>query len=261
MKKILICASLLLVGVSTVVAAQSNLEEIKGYLNSDIRFSLNAAPWTPKSADGQVLSPLIVNGSTYLPVRAVAEAVGLDVGWLEQQQTVELKTKAAATVDPSLPYKDATQNSPDILADFDFTQKSSDPNGPKINLNESFVGETIRVGTRTAVHGISSGVHSQNGAAPTEASVEFLLHGEYKKLTGFVGMHKRISKYQDGEVGILQIFGDNKLLATFQVKDGQEAQDITVPIAQVEKLKLVFTMEKGKGSWAMIDFGNALVSK
>ncbi|GFZ98177.1 hypothetical protein GCM10008018_50480 [Paenibacillus marchantiophytorum] len=45
------------------------------------------------------------------------------------------------------------------------------------------------------------------------------------------------------------------------MKDGQDAQDITVPIAQVEKLKLVFTMEKGKGSVATIDFGNAIFSK
>ncbi|NOV01183.1 NPCBM/NEW2 domain-containing protein [Paenibacillus planticolens] len=260
MKKILICASLLIASVSTAVAAQSSLEEIKGYLNSDIRFTLNAAPWTPKSADGQVQSPLIVDGSTYLPIRAVAEAVGLEVGWLEQEQTVELKRKGTAN-DPSVPYKDASQNSPDILADFDFTQRSSDPNGPYIYMNESIVGESLRVGTRTAIHGLSSTVHVRDGEAPTEASIEFNIQGAYKKLTGFVGMHKRISKYQDGEVGILQVFGDTKLLATFQVKDEQDAQDITVPIAQVEKLKLVFTMEKGKGSVATIDFGNALVSK
>jgi hypothetical protein len=259
-KKILICTCLLFVGVGTAVAAQSSLEEIKGYLNSDIRFTLNAAPWTPKSTDGQVLSPLIVDGSTYLPVRAVAEAVGLEVGWLEQEQTVELKRKADA-IDPTVPYRDTAQNGPDILADFDFTQKSSDRNGPYIYLNQSVIGESLRVGTRTAIHGISSTVRAWDRQASTEASIEFDLQGAYNKLSGFVGMHKRISKYQGGEVGILQVFGDNKLLAAFQVKDEQDAQDITVPIAQVEKLKLVFTMEKGKGSEATIDFGNALVSK
>ena len=54
--------------------------------------------------------PFIINGTTFLPVRAIAEALGLQVVWNDATKTVELK-KAYATPNDILVYeKDGLQN-------------------------------------------------------------------------------------------------------------------------------------------------------
>lgn len=57
---------------------------------NDIKVTLNGAAVNMVDADGVAVEPFIINGTTYLPVRAVASALGLDVNWNGQTKTVEL---------------------------------------------------------------------------------------------------------------------------------------------------------------------------
>ena len=59
----------------------------------DIKISLNGKEITPKDADGNAVEPFIIDGTTYLPVRAVAGTLGLDVDWDGETNTVILKEK------------------------------------------------------------------------------------------------------------------------------------------------------------------------
>ena len=56
----------------------------------DIKISLNGKEFTPKDAAGNVVEPFIIDGTTYLPVRAVAEALNLNVEWDNATSTVKL---------------------------------------------------------------------------------------------------------------------------------------------------------------------------
>ena len=47
----------------------------------DIKVSLDGSVLVLKDAKGNILEPFLYNGTNYLPVRAVAEALGKDVGW------------------------------------------------------------------------------------------------------------------------------------------------------------------------------------
>jgi hypothetical protein len=47
----------------------------------DIGIYVNERLIIPKDANGKIVEPFIVDGTTYLPVRAVAEALGREVGW------------------------------------------------------------------------------------------------------------------------------------------------------------------------------------
>jgi hypothetical protein len=113
---------LLLVSVlfgATGVYAGANLEKISAYLNHDINFVLDDQEWQPKDPDGKVLSPIIYNGSSYLPTRAIAEAVGAKVDWNNETKTIMIES---ASYDPNvgIPYKDAQSYTPvtaDILND------------------------------------------------------------------------------------------------------------------------------------------------
>src|SRR5690606_10675405 len=63
---------------------------IKANLNHGIKITLDGKPWTPRDAQGNALTPITYKGSTYLPVRAVAEAAGISVDWDAATQTVIL---------------------------------------------------------------------------------------------------------------------------------------------------------------------------
>ena len=57
---------------------------------SDIKITLNGTEITPTDANGTMVEPFAVNGTTYLPVRAVGNALGLDVQWNGTTSTVLL---------------------------------------------------------------------------------------------------------------------------------------------------------------------------
>jgi len=55
-----------------------------------IQIVLDGEPVTPKDAAGNAGGPFTIDGTTYLPVRAIGEALGLEVGWDGSTNTVIL---------------------------------------------------------------------------------------------------------------------------------------------------------------------------
>ncbi|HWP79736.1 MAG TPA: stalk domain-containing protein [Candidatus Acidoferrum sp.] len=56
----------------------------------DIKITLNGTEIIPKDANGNIVEPFIIDGTTYLPVKAIATAMGLDVVWDGATNTVAL---------------------------------------------------------------------------------------------------------------------------------------------------------------------------
>jgi hypothetical protein len=73
--------------------AATNLTEIRAFLNHGIKITFDGAPLVLKDAQGRTITPITYQGSTYLPVRAVAEAAGISVDWDATTQTVILGGK------------------------------------------------------------------------------------------------------------------------------------------------------------------------
>ena len=69
-----LCFALLL---STAVYAAARSKTLTAYYN-DIKLVVDGVPVTPKDANGTVVEPFIVDGTTYLPVRAIGEARPLE---------------------------------------------------------------------------------------------------------------------------------------------------------------------------------------
>ena len=61
---------------------------------NNIAVELDGTKLTLRDASGNIVEPFIIDGTTYLPVRAIAEAMGLDVTWNSSTQTVKLTTTA-----------------------------------------------------------------------------------------------------------------------------------------------------------------------
>lgn len=87
------------------VYSSNGVAVVQAYLNSTIKFTVNGASWTPKDANGKKLSPLVYNGSTYLPAKAVGEVLNAEVQYNGNSKTVAITTTGNANAGE--PYNDA----------------------------------------------------------------------------------------------------------------------------------------------------------
>ena len=63
----------------------------------NIKIVIDGKTVEPKDANGNKVEPFIVNGTTYLPVRAVGESIGKEVNWDSITKTVYLGVKTQDT--------------------------------------------------------------------------------------------------------------------------------------------------------------------
>lgn len=90
-----ICAVIAIVSALTISAFSASGYKQANLLYSDIKIKLNGQEITPKDVNGTVVEPFIIDGTTYLPVRALSGALGLEVDWDEATSTVILSDGGA----------------------------------------------------------------------------------------------------------------------------------------------------------------------
>jgi len=73
---------------SNIAAFASSGTQSIDVVFKNIKIWANGSLVIPKDANGKELEPFIYNGTTYLPVRAVGEAVGQEVSWDGASSTV-----------------------------------------------------------------------------------------------------------------------------------------------------------------------------
>lgn len=98
-KKLLVSltvGTLMLASMGFGAYAATNLEEIKANLNKGISFVVNGKPWVPKDQSGNVQYAITYKGSTYVPLRAAGDALGVEVGWDGKNNRIYLGEGAAA---------------------------------------------------------------------------------------------------------------------------------------------------------------------
>ncbi len=73
----------ILIGVMAVggIAGAKELSENVEVFYNNIKIFIDGAEIVPKDAVGNTVEPFVYNGTTYLPVRAIANAFGKDVEW------------------------------------------------------------------------------------------------------------------------------------------------------------------------------------
>ena len=206
--------------------AADTLKEISAYLNYGITVKYNGEVQNLTDAGGNRVYPISYNGTTYLPVRAVSNMLGIDVDWDGATQTV-LLGKAEAAVNLMETYKPYTkyQSVSRVISDWHdgpiFYQKSTTP--------ENIGGETA-----------SSWLNLYN---PKNNWVEdsntllcsFNIGGKYKTLT---------FKAYTNEDATLTVKGDNdSLLGEFKLTAGQTPQTFTVDL--LNTTQLTFLLNNG----------------
>lgn len=83
----------------TVSASTGAVQRTLSY--NDIKITIDGQEITPLDANGNSVEPFIIDGTTYLPVRGIASALGLDVNWDQASKTVQLRTGSAHAQTPA----------------------------------------------------------------------------------------------------------------------------------------------------------------
>jgi len=93
MKKTIITAiitTLAIAALCSVALAAARDTTIQAVLSPGITIRYNGEIQAMKDANGDAVHPILYNGTTYLPVRAVSNMLDLPVNWVNETRTVEL---------------------------------------------------------------------------------------------------------------------------------------------------------------------------
>ncbi len=83
--------------MGTGAYAATKLQEIKAYLNPDVKIKVDGAPVQLKTGNGNALVPILYKDNNYIPARAIADALGVAVDYDQATRTVIFGEKIEGT--------------------------------------------------------------------------------------------------------------------------------------------------------------------
>lgn len=208
----------------TGTALASTLVNKELYFNN-IKIRLNGTELQPKDANGKAVEPFIIDGTTYLPVRAVGEALGLNVSWDGATQTVILGN-------------DAEKGQPAIWLD----QLTSFE-------GKSYSYETNDINRADYKDGLANdGSHYDRIWYPLEEDykerVTYLLKGQYSRFTGtfFLRENCKDGTNTDYNSAQMEIYLDDTLVFTSkELKPGSMPQDFSIDVSNAYKMEIRYS--------------------
>lgn len=92
-----VCA--LCVGVIAGASASGIIQKVQSEIRPDFTVKVDGEKRTFKNVNGDVVYPMLYEGTTYLPVRAIGELMGKTVYWYEDDKLIELKDESTTVTD------------------------------------------------------------------------------------------------------------------------------------------------------------------
>ena len=175
-------AMLVLLSTGTALANTFSRNETITVLYRDIRLVINGQQITPRDVQGNIVEPFIFNGSTFLPVRAVSEALGEDVHWDGNTGTVYVGSVPGSTPSPSPSPNPTPSPSPSPNPS---PGPGNRPSNPAISLQRAIeiaYDDLARRGIDATFHR-DSGIDWERGQWVWE--LEFRTHGERMPIIEF----------------------------------------------------------------------------
>lgn len=207
MKKLVKSISLVLALVlcfSAGVYAAGNTEVIQALMNYGIVIKFDGQTQNMYNANGKQVFPISYEGTTYVPIRAVSNMLGIDVEWDGPNNTVWLgKTGTAKNFIEMKPYAGVNGHVPASK-------------GKKVSIGGKDYSEYIGFG------GTMSGNTTKS---------YYNLEGKYETL--------KFDAYAPSSDWKLQLFGDNdELLETITVEGNDLPKTYTIDVSNVTQLTI-----------------------
>ena len=212
--------------VSGVAVAKTGSEAIDAFYNN-IKIYVDGIKIDPKDANGNAVEPFIYNGTTYLPVRAVGEAINKPVHWDGATQSVYLGEKPGEK-----------QYLLDVCAPYD---------GQQYEIHSQTEGKTITIGGKKYTNAISFWTNWWS-RLPI-ANVLFNLDGQYKTCSFEIG---RIDGSAKEDV-TLNVYLDGTLSKSFEINAETVKQKIEIPLNYALNMKLEFNEPQKDISYAIVN--------
>ena len=217
----LIMAIILSAGVA-IAATERNISVIF----RDIRLVVNGQQVTPRDAQGNIVEPFIWQGSTFLPVRAVGEALGMPVSWDGATSTV---------------YVGATPGGAPFWTTVPFFQRG---------------GSHPRLDTLTSIGQSFANAINLGGGAPRNGWSEHALNANFNTLTGTIG---QVDGTSTTLTSVISFIGDGRELASFSIGGTDHPRDISVDVTGVLVLRVQFYQPASFGSVNRVFLANAMI--
>ena len=130
----LLVAATLSVTTLAGIGAASLISEIKAELRKDFTIRVDGDKQNFRNADGEKVYPILFEGTTYLPVRAIGELMGKVVYWDEGKKEIDLRTE------------DIKETTTVTDADVIFDSKDNSKDKPEKVKPEKTVDESLLIG-------------------------------------------------------------------------------------------------------------------
>ena len=203
------CALTICIGSAIAVNAEAMRKEIYAVYDN-IRIVVHGKEVTPKDVNGNIVEPFIYGGTTYLPVRAISNALGEDVDWDGDTNTVYIGGKVAKEDVPMDRLKPLERKC-------EFTTDAS-------------YNHTVHRGEEL----ITQNVMKSNDYGYSLAT--FVLNGEYKELNGFLIVPDSYSGYET-TITFTNV-DTGEIIAKFTTKHGEKPLKVTVDVLGIDRLKI-----------------------
>lgn len=212
----------LLVGAVSAAASSTITKKMIEANYMGIKLVVDGAEVTPKDASGNVVEPFTNEGTTYLPVRAVGEALGKEVTWEGSTKTVYIG-KVPGVEETWMTKLPPYQTSGKVKV-----YNGSDPR------------ETFSVAGVTQTHGVT--FHGGSFAL-------WNTNNQYKTMTLTIG-HEDVkgSTYNS----TLEVYLDGEYSTEYELKFDAAPKTIDIDLNYAPNVKLVITQKVSGGS---VDYG------
>ena len=112
MKKrvIIITAVLCVASIAIGAVATGIIREIKAEVRPDFTIIIDGEKQAFKNVNGEAVEPILYNGTTYLPIRAVGELMNKKVYWYEDEKIIEFRDSETTVTDADVVVASGSNN-------------------------------------------------------------------------------------------------------------------------------------------------------
>ncbi len=222
-------ASLLVSALPTMAEKFSKTAEL---FYNNIKVVIDGKRADLKDVNGNVVDPFIIDGTTYLPVRAVANALDKAVSWDGATQTVYLG-KNEEIEQPSVWLKDLET----------FTGEAVAKSANEIEFGGSDYNNTLTANTGDVYQNY---LYPNKYGSPSyvqDADISYLLNYKYSRFKGTFYLAKGHKDYEYWNRVV--IYGDDKVIYTSdEITTGDKPVSIDIDVSNIGTLKFVYQSKR-----------------
>ena len=201
------------IAVSIVSPALAALTNKTIQVSTGVSLYINDQKLDPKDPNGNPVEPFILDGTTYLPVRAVSEALGVPIQWEGSTWSVYIGQHTSDT--PTV-----------MLKDLDYFSGS----------------ESIRtaINDKDNVGGTHYGCIFGGSNSSDSFNRTYLINGQYTKMDGVI--YQRYENRSESGQCWLNVYGDGKLIYSYKFERGTGMKPVpfSVDLTGVLELQVAF---------------------